>query len=130
MTYYRRTKAKYGNKKVEHAGRTFDSKGEKGCYDMLLLLEKAGEIRDIEQQVSIDLIAGIKYRADFRFWDLKLGQKVLGEYKGMETEVWRLKRKLYKVFGPHRLRVFKGYGLRISVVEEIIPETLKEKEVL
>lgn len=129
MTFYRRmSKPKYGNKRVEHAGRSFDSKGEKGCYDLLLLLEKAGEIRDIEQQVSIDLIAGIKYRADFRFWDILLGEKVLGEYKGMETEVWRLKRKLYTVFGPHRLRVFKGYGLKISVVEEIIPETLKKEE--
>lgn len=121
MNWYRQSKAKYGNKRVEHAGRTFDSKGERSCYDLLCLMEKAGEIRDIEQQVTVDLIAGIRYRADFRFWDIALGEFVLAEYKGMETEVWRLKRKLYKMFGPYRLRIFKGYGLKMSVVEEIIP---------
>jgi hypothetical protein len=118
---FRRTPAKYGNHRTRHAGQSFDSKGEANCWDFLKLLEAAGEIRDIETQVTVDLVAGIRYRADYKFWDVKLGEVVLGDYKGFEDKVWMLKKKLYKVFGPHRLRVFKGHGLEITVTEEIVP---------
>lgn len=50
---YRR---KYGNKKVEINGITYDSKKEARRHAELLLLEKAREIHDLQMQVRFVLI--------------------------------------------------------------------------
>ncbi len=51
-----RTSNKYKNKKVEVDGIVFDSKKEAKRYQELLLLEKAGEITDLQRQVKFVLI--------------------------------------------------------------------------
>src|SRR5208282_4490088 len=68
---------KYHSRKTEYAGYVFDSKAEARRYQELLLLEKAGEITDIELQPEFVLVypfthqgkkyRGVKYRADFRY---------------------------------------------------------------
>jgi hypothetical protein len=117
-------KLKYGNTKVSHAGYSFASKGEAGCFDMLSLLEKAGKIRDIKTQVTVYLTrARIIYKPDFQFEDLELAQTVYAEFKGFETSDWRIKRRLWMYYGPARLRIYKG---AMTLVEEIIPETDSE----
>lgn len=47
---------KYGSKKVEVDGIVFDSKKEAKRYQELLLLEKAGEIQNLQRQVKFVLI--------------------------------------------------------------------------
>lgn len=47
---------KYGSKKVEVDGIMFDSKKESRRYQELLLLEKAGEIQNLQRQVKYILI--------------------------------------------------------------------------
>lgn len=93
---------------------------------MLLLLERAGEIDTIECQVTSHLTAGINHKTDFKIWDLKLGEAVWVEYKGFEDQRWRDIKKLWKLYGPGRLRVYGGYGLRMKLIQEIIPDG-KEK---
>jgi hypothetical protein len=52
-------RAKYGNVKQRVDGRTFDSGLERDCYSVLVLLEKAGEIRNLQCQVTHQLYAGV-----------------------------------------------------------------------
>lgn len=111
---------RFKRKPTKIAGRSFDSQGEAGCFRFLQWLEKSGEIRDIETQQTIDLVANIRLKVDYTFFDEKLGEKVYGEYKGFETPEWLLKKKLWGVFGPGRLRIFYGTGPNYKV-EEIIP---------
>jgi hypothetical protein len=114
---------KYGAQRVTHEGRSFASKGERDCYNYLKLLEQKGEIDTIECQVSVMLTkANVKMIPDFRFWDHALSEQVYGEYKGFETPEWNIKKRLWRIYGPGRLRIYKGYGLRIELVEEIIPK--------
>lgn len=120
---------KFSAKKCQDdSGRRFDSQGERDCFFYLRLLEKAGEIEIIQQQAQTYLTdAEIGYRADFLVRDLKICEDVWVEYKGFEQPEWLLKKKLWKYYGPGRLRIYKGRGLRIFLAEEIIPRGRKTK---
>lgn len=74
-------------------GITFDSLAEARRYSELRLMERAGEIAQLELQPVYLLHAGIKYRADFRYRD-KDGREVVEDVKGHLTDVYRLKKKL------------------------------------
>ncbi len=113
---------KYKTKRTESHGRSFASRGESDCYQMLQLMEKAGEIEVLQCQDHVYLTdAKITYIVDFRILDKTLSRMVWVEYKGFETPEWRLKRRLWKFYGPGPLRIYKGYGLRVTMTEEIIP---------
>ena len=47
---------KYGNKKTQFAGLTFDSKAEARRYGELQVLERAGRIFNLRRQVPIELV--------------------------------------------------------------------------
>lgn len=128
MSYFRpKKRSKYGAQRTTHAGMSFASKGEANCYDFLKLLEKAGEISNIRTQVHVYLSASrILYIPDYVFFDHKVGQDVYGDFKGFEDKVWSIKKRLWKSYGPGILRVYKGYGLRITVAEEIVSKRVKE----
>lgn len=117
---------KFNAKRCENGGYSFASQGERDCFLNLKLLEKAGEASEIECQVLVRLVGGINYRADFKFFDHHLDEVVWVEYKGLETQRWRDIKKLWKHCGPGRLRVYKGYGLRMKVTEEIIPDAWRK----
>ena len=113
---------KYGAKKCGYKGQVFDSKGERACYLYLCAQELAGEIRIVGNQETVKLTkAKIAYRADFKIFDNQLNQEVWIEFKGCETAVWKIKKRLWKHYGPGILRVYKGDEKTISLVEEIIP---------
>lgn len=112
MRYPRR--AKYGNRQVELDGLRFDSKREAQRYVELKLLERAGEISDLQLQVPFEIIPGVAdeqtgrilqkpttYIADFTYRDH--GQFVVEDAKGYRTEVYRLKRKL--MLWRHGIRI-------------------------
>lgn len=85
-------------------GITFASKAEMQRYAELRLMELAGKIKNLEVQPSFilqepymrdgKLIRGISYRADFRYYDHERGKRIVEDWKGMRTEVYRLKKKL------------------------------------
>ena len=109
-------KAKYGNNKIAIGDKTFDSMKEYHRYLDLLLLEKAGEIEDLRRQVKFVLVpaqrepdtigkrGGVKkgkllerevaYFADFVYQDLKTGELVVEDTKGIRTTEYIIKRKL------------------------------------
>lgn len=88
-----RKNAKYGAVRTNG----FASKREAAHYQKLKLLEQAGEIRDLQQQVRFNLVVNDKkicaYVADFTY-RLKDGKAVIDETKGYKTDVFKLKWKL------------------------------------
>lgn len=109
--------SKYKAVKTTHAGVTFDSKAEARRYSELLLLLRAGEIRDLRRQVVFELVPGVKLwgakRArpairivvDFQY--IENGVTVLEDTKGMETPMSLAKRHLMKALHGLDVRVTK-----------------------
>jgi hypothetical protein len=107
--------SKYGAKKVVRDGITFDSAKEARRFGELSLLQRAGEIFDLQTQVKYVLIPAQKepdttdrrgrltkgkllerevtYRADFVYRD-KDGNTIVEDVKGMRTKDYVIKRKL------------------------------------
>lgn len=116
-------RGKYSAVRTERGGYSFASKGEASCFTMLKLLERAGELSNIQVQDHVYLTeAGILYVADFKVFDVKLQRDVWIEFKGAETATWRIKRRLWQKYGPGILRVYKRTGRKdapIYLHEEI-----------
>ena len=98
--------SKYHSKKVIYDGIKFDSIKEKNRYIELKILERAGLIKDIELQKEFILQPSFKkngktyrkitYKADFYYYDNHLKIYVVEDVKGMKTEVYKLKKKLFE----------------------------------
>jgi hypothetical protein len=96
--------SKYHAVKVRLDGHCFDSKAEAAKYSELLLLQGAGLIRNLEVHPVYELIPAFthsgkrilatRYEADFCYYDEALGVTVVLDVKGVETAVFKLKRKL------------------------------------
>lgn len=98
-SFTRAKKGKYNNSWTTVDGIKFQSKGEAGCWKWLQSRVKAGEIQALSRQQSYELkVDGklvCKYVADFVYLDSDL-KTVVADYKGMVTDVYRLKKKLMK----------------------------------
>ena len=94
------TRSKYGNKKTTVDGVTFDSAWEAEVWSVLKLMEKAGKIHGLERQQRIDLFVGKSlicvYVADFTYFDSETGEYIVADAKGMETDVFKIKAKLFQ----------------------------------
>ena len=104
---------KYRNEKIEWNGERFDSKKELQRYQKLLLIQRAGGIRNLKRQVpfilqptfklngktflSIRYIADFVYEAPDKNGNVK---KVVEDVKGFKTDVYEIKRKMFaRVYG-------------------------------
>lgn len=97
---------KYNNVKTVVDGIEFDSKREARRYFDLKLLQQAGKIRGFELQKRFELAPAVKldgrtkpalrYIADFYYVDVKTGQPVIEDVKGVKTDVYRIKKHLMK----------------------------------
>lgn len=96
--------SKYNNKKTQVDMHIFDSIAESRRYKELVLLLKAGKIQDLELQPHFLLQESfrkngktyrkVEYIADFKY--IENGQVIVEDVKGKETEVFKLKRKLFE----------------------------------
>lgn len=104
MTRLATARHKYNAKKTQAAGRTFDSKAEADHYLLLALRQAAGEIGNLRLQPKFVLLdaftdssgnhqRAITYRADFAYDED--GVTVVCDRKGVETEAFKIKRKLF-----------------------------------
>lgn len=99
-------KSKYGNKKTKG----FDSAKEWRRNQELEIMQRAGEISELNRQVPFVLMPSytiadettrqgfrtvreIRYIADFTY-RLKDGTRIIEDVKGMQTDVFKIKRKL------------------------------------
>lgn len=97
---------KYNARKVVIDDIEFDSKAEGRRYCELKLLVQAGEIKDLELQPKYTLLKsfrsqgklyrGITYIADFRYVESATQAVVVEDVKGVKTEVFRIKEKLFR----------------------------------
>lgn len=96
--------SKYKARKSTADGITFDSKKERDRYCVLKLMEKAGEIKNLELQPRYDFKHNGKlicfYKADFRYRDCHNGNwnLIIEDVKGMKTPMYNLKKKMMKIF--------------------------------
>lgn len=111
--------------RVTKSGFSFSSKLESSVHDHLLILEKAGEIRDIRLQQTIYLTeARIGMRPDFLVTDSKTEQDYFVEAKGHDAEVWQLKLRLYRYYGPLPLHIYRGSYKKPYLHEVVIPKRM------
>ena len=94
----RRPQNKYGAVRQIHDDGAFDSKAELRRWCDLKILERAGEIRNLERQVRFPIeINGVHvcdYIADFVFFEN--GVRVVEDKKGVQTDTFRIKAKLMR----------------------------------
>ncbi len=107
---------KYKNKKVQIDMYVFDSIAESRRYKELALLQRAGKISELQLQPKFLLQESfrkngktyrkIEYIADFQYEEN--GKIIVEDVKGKETEVFKLKRKLFeKKYPALELRIIK-----------------------
>lgn len=110
---------KYNARKAYLDGYTFDSQAELSRYLELKVMERNGDISDLKVHPVFVLLApftyhekgvrGITYEADFSYWEhfktaedarshgaTALNIEVSEDVKGVETEAFKLKAKLFK----------------------------------
>lgn len=95
--------SKYRARKTTVDGVTFDSKREANRYLVLKGMEEDGLIENLRRQVRYELVPAfdvddrhyrpVYYVADFVY--VEDGKEVVEDVKGMRTDVYRLKSKLF-----------------------------------
>jgi len=110
-------KNKYNNRKTIVDGITFDSKKEADFYCQLKLLKQAGEIKDFGLQEKFELVPtfrknGTTYRAITYIADFVIenndGTMEVVDVKGVETQVFKIKKKLFEYRYPDlKLKIVK-----------------------
>ena len=107
---------KYRNKKVQIDMYVFDSIAESKRYKELALLQRTGKIENLQLQTKFLLQESFKkngktyrkieYIADFMYEEN--GKIIVEDVKGKETEVFKLKHKLFEKRYPGlELRIIK-----------------------
>lgn len=124
---WKRTGHKYGAVKQELDGHSFQSKLEAAVYSLLKLRLRGGEIISIQVQDTIPLsLAKIAYIADFKC-EKQDGSYIWVEAKGVDTPSWRLKRRLWKSYGPGPLEIWKGSHVKPFLFEVLQGRNEKEE---
>lgn len=100
----RKPRSKYGAIPTVVDGIRFASRAEAKRYGELKLMEKAGEISNLELQPVYPLtVNGIrvgKYVGDFRYIDRRSNRMTLEDTKGVRTPVYALKKRLVEAIYP------------------------------
>lgn len=114
-------KSKYNAKKCSIDGISFDSLAEGDFYRLLIADELTSHV---DCHVALTLPGGVRYKIDFLLWkksycnihdknDSCVTVPEAIEIKGMSTESFKIKRKLFDAFHPLKpLNVYKRVGKR------------------
>lgn len=98
---------KYRNKRVNVDGINFDSKAEAAFYGELKLLEKGGEISQLEVHkrfpVEINGQKAFTYVCDFYYFDHLKREYIVADVKGVKTATYRLKKKIFELATPYKI---------------------------
>jgi hypothetical protein len=122
MIFKRRSRFNKFNAKRTASG--FPSKLEEAVYHLLLLRERNGELTDIRRQHAVVLQEGpkdqrISWKVDFSALDVKSQKRIFVEAKGIATNDFVLKLKLWRKLKPFALEIWKGDYRRPYLAERI-----------
>lgn len=137
-------RSKYGNKKVEFNGMTFDSKKELQRYMVLRDAEIAGNIEHLRRQVKFELIPAIRetfeeqlktktrtktitlqkaitYTADFEYYDVESDAWVVEDVKSSPKQtaldkVYVIKKKM--MFALKNIKIKEVYNANANTKNE------------
>lgn len=102
-------RSKYRNTPTNFEGHRFDSAAECDYYKHLMKLERAGEVLMILRQVPFHLTANseniAKYVCDFQVFYKDRVEFV--DVKGLETDMFKLKKKLVESQYPVEIKIVK-----------------------
>lgn len=118
---------KYHAKKAKGwtSGKMYHSSGERDRAEVLKLMEKAGEIEALEEQPKVMMTKYHPYHPDFTY--LEKGRRVFEDFKGAETERFKINCNLWRERGPGVLRITRRRGKYGKVLaKEIYPDTYDE----
>lgn len=98
-------RSKYRAVPIDTEDGHFDSMGEYARWQDLKLMQRAGLISGLKRQVKFELVPKqkskdgknvqpVEYIADFRYCDKGTGEWITEDFKGMRTDVYKLKKKL------------------------------------
>ena len=107
---------KYKNQKTQMDMYVFDSAKEAQRYRELKLLERAGEISNLELQPRFllqesfkkngKIYRKIEYIADFKY--IEKDKTIIEDVKGLQTDVFKIKHKLFEKKYPElELKIIK-----------------------
>lgn len=79
----RRSANKYRAEKVTVDGRTYDSKLEHETHEILKMLERNGELKNVRHhEVTLNLIGNLRLKVDFVVFNVKRGIEIAIDSKG------------------------------------------------
>lgn len=116
----KKKKNKYGNKRIKVGGISYDSKGEYARECSLKIQEKAGIIKNLKRQVTFSLDVNdvhiCRYIADWSYTIVKTNIDVVEDFKGVETDVFKLKASLMKAC--HGIDVWANKQINAHCLEQ------------
>lgn len=83
---------------------------EAGHAQDLRCRELAGEITHLREQVRVELVPGVWWRIDFAYKEASSEEWTFHESKGIETEDYKIKKRLFDLFCPWKCHVVKQGG--------------------
>lgn len=97
---------KYNARATVYNGIKFDSLAEAAHYQKLAVAQKTGQIAELQVHPVFELQPAftgsdgkkhraIKYEADFSYFDKKTGRYTIEDVKGVMTEAFKIKHKLF-----------------------------------
>ncbi len=99
---------KYHAKRIQINGIQFDSIKESQRYAELKLMERTGQISNLSVHPTFVIVEGfewhgekvrpVKYEADFKY--IENGKDVVEDVKGIMTDTFKIKIKLFKSLYP------------------------------
>ena len=95
----------------------FDSLAERDRHTELTIFQAAGKISDLKRQTRVELEQDIFYRTDFDY--VSNGIRVYEDVKGVETERFRLIKKIWRLHGPGELLIVKRAGRSFEITGRI-----------
>lgn len=114
MLKLKTTRYRQGNKynaqktKGYTSGRMYDSKAERDRAEVLKLDETAGKIQAFSEQPKVNLTKFHTYKPDYVY--LENGRLVFEDCKGVESDRFKINKKLWRERGPGVLRISKRAG--------------------
>jgi len=104
--FRRRIRHKFNATRASDGEKTYSSKLERDYKLHLDLLKKSGEVLFFLEQVPLRLPGGTKYIVDFVVF-YKDGDVKFQDAKGMETDVFKIKKREIEAIYPFEIEIIK-----------------------